>query len=255
MTDVSDRSRIAKGTPQGGQFAKENRRTQDDSDIETIGGKELPSNKAKTLLDGENVSKDTLTMLANHSDGQIRKLVAANSATPPTILRQLSLDDDGHVRESVAGNLNTPSNTARMLAQDDDVRVRAMVAINFNTPSDTLAMLATDSEKDVRKNVALNQNTPPIALRILARDPNPLVRTLIAMRSDLDCNLLDLLSYDSDWRVLRVLAARDDLTDGQRVRLLRTPDPTIQSLLGRRDAAEWLHGLPFQPDMTEWNAW
>lgn len=118
-----------------------------------------------------------------------------------------------------------------------------------------LSDAAYSKEPMVRCAAARHEGLTGRQARILARDPNPLVRTLIAMRSDLDCNLLDLLSYDSDWRVLRVLAARDDLTDGQRVRLLRTPDPTIQSLLGRRDAAEWLHGLPFQPDMTEWNAW
>lgn len=117
--------------------------------------------------------------------------------------------------------------------------------------SSSLTDAVYSKDRLVRAAAARHPDLTDRQAHTLARDTEPLVRTLIAMRPDLASETTDALSYDTDVHVLRAVAARIDLADGQRRRLARSQDAVVQSLLDRAEAAEWLRGLPFMPDMPE----
>lgn len=120
----------------------------------------------------ENISVESLSILAKDSSSLVRMRVACNPNTPTDMLNELSQDKDLGVRMSVAEN---PSVTRQILvrfSKDEDFRIRKEVASNSNTPIDILSFLSNDEDFLVRYYVALNPNTPSYVVNHMMEDKN-----------------------------------------------------------------------------------
>lgn len=113
---------------------------------------------------------ESLKILAEDDDCEVRRAAALNPNTPAESLKILAEDDDFEVREAPASNLNTPAESLKILAEHWDYGVREAVAANPNTPATLLKALATDDEVSVRRAVAKNPFTPVEVLAVLATD-------------------------------------------------------------------------------------
>ncbi|RYN12855.1 hypothetical protein PG2022B_0953 [Bifidobacterium animalis subsp. animalis] len=97
----------------------------------------------------------------------------------------------------------------------------------------------------------------PRALRMLVRDPAPAVRIAVASRTGLDEETIDRLTYDQNTDVLIALASLQPLTDGQKDRMMGTPDATVCELCGDMRAARLLRHVTgsLQPEPRQRKGW
>ncbi len=141
--------------------------------------------------------KERLGELATSLWMDVRRGVARNTNSAPSILMFLSEDENWTVRHDVARNMNTPPDILVLLAKDTIKDVRRCVADNANTPVDTLVFLAEDDD-NVRCGVASNASTPPAILAILAEDKMWTVRRNVAMNRNTPPSALTFLSMAED---------------------------------------------------------
>lgn len=107
---------------------------------------------------------------------EVRTQVAADSRTPPDILRFLGGERASvKVRRTVAANPTTPAETLHSLARDQDIQVRQAVAFNSATSPEVLSDLA-NSAVDLALLVALNPDAPSPTLDALVDSHEALVR-------------------------------------------------------------------------------
>src|SRR5207237_932443 len=106
---------------------------------------------------------------------QIRRIIAGNPNTPPSVLSYLSKDSDPDVHTPIAENPNSPLGTLERLARCKSAKVRAAVAENVNVSPDILTVLEADRDDDVRYSLAENPHLPEELLVALTEDSNPYV--------------------------------------------------------------------------------
>ena len=107
-------------------------------------------------------------------------------------IETLTADGDVLVRSALAANPASPATLLARLGTDPDPVVRRQVAARVND-EDLLALLAGDATTDVQSAVASNPWLPRwLALR-LAQSPSDDVRTALASRADLGVDVLAAL--------------------------------------------------------------
>ena len=141
---------------------------------------------------------ETLNILAENENYEVRWAVAENKNTPVKLLAVLAKDEDIDVRWAVALNKNTSADILAMLAKDENIGVRWAVANNRNTSADILAMLASDKEWWVRSAVAANGNTSVEVLAMLTKDEDNGVRSAVAENENTPKEALVTLSKDNN---------------------------------------------------------
>ena len=137
----------------------------------------------KQVAANPNTSVETLNILANDDDEEVRLEVAQNLNASVEILEILANDYDTDVRRMVAENSKTPAEVLNMLVNDEDNIVRLEVANNPNTEVNSLKVLAFDDDPEVRWGVAQNSNTPVEVLKVLVNDENTTVRRIVLKTS------------------------------------------------------------------------
>ncbi|MDR0379246.1 MAG: DUF2336 domain-containing protein [Candidatus Accumulibacter sp.] len=135
-----------------------------------------------------------LTLLAQDEDCHVRRNVARNEHTPPTVLETLADDTDEDVIEAVADNERTTTAVLARLAMHVNQSVRCNVALNEATPRDVLMQLAGDADAKVRRYVARAPHTPRAVLEILAHDPEALVWRATLKNESLPRELAEMLN-------------------------------------------------------------
>ena len=174
--------------------------------------------------------------VANVSRGVVN--VAGDSASPASVLADLSGSRSKVVRRAVAANLSAPGPALAKLVRDYETEVRTAVAGNANTPAEGLEALTLDQEEDVLAALCGNPNapvafmamqaaTPPsgwserwVRLAVNPSVPVPVARKLaysrdVAVRLGLASNpatpadVLEVLSLDESPQVQAVVAARN----------------------------------------------
>ena len=169
-----------------------------------------------------NTSAEMLEILANDYDADVRRMVAENSKTPAEVLNILVNDEDYLVRLEVANNPNTAVNSLKILAFDYDAEVRWGVAKNPNTPVEVLKVLVND---DVRFWDANDLNIPIEILKIFATDYDADIRKRVANNPSTPVEILNILANDEDPLVRRIVAIN-----------CNTPQETLQFLKIDEDA-------------------
>ena len=150
---------------------------------------------------------ETLAELANDPKSRARAAVAANAATPPTVLAALAVDPDPVVRSAVAehpsasaavlqtlvertrrsssanpvrcsaaAHRNASERTLRTLVGDLNDVVRETVAANPGCGSGMVAELAVSDDPLLRRGAARNPACPPLVLRRSISDLDGRVR-------------------------------------------------------------------------------
>lgn len=121
-------------------------------------------------------SRADLEQMVASKRAEVRTQVAADSRTPPDILRFLGGERASvKVRRTVAANPTTPAETLQSLARDQDIQVRQAVAFNSATSAEVLSDLA-NSAVDLALLVALNPDAPSPTLDALIDSHEALVR-------------------------------------------------------------------------------
>ena len=73
-----------------------------------------------------------ITLLAEDSSVEIRKIIAENEHTPEETLEALSFDDVDEVREALCKNINISEELLEDLADDDSQSVRDAAEVRIN---------------------------------------------------------------------------------------------------------------------------
>ena len=102
-----------------------------------------------------------LEKLSHDSDAGVRANVAANRATPGSILRQLATDSSTDVRWEVAKNPNTPADVFTNFANDPALCVRQTAARDTRTSSKGLMILIKQDDFRINAYLAMNPNVTP----------------------------------------------------------------------------------------------
>ncbi len=139
-----------------------------------------------------------LEILASDLDVEIREVIAQNRSTTLKTLQSLKDDEDKNVRMWVASHHNATASLLGELAKDEHSHVRACAAGNPKTPQNILEVLARDSE--CRGMIATNPSTPVSILKLLSQDSDPSIREMIAGNPGTPTSILDALSKDPYYR-------------------------------------------------------
>ena len=121
-----------------------------------------------------------LHKLCEHSDVEIRCLVARNEVAPQDLLLKLADSGNFQVRRAVASNPSAPTHLLHEMAADSNQGIRAAVAANTAATETIQATLASDKSSDVRLRVAGNLVTPNWVLEKLAADASETVQCAVA---------------------------------------------------------------------------
>lgn len=208
----------------------------------------------KKIFSGGDVSYEEQKAKLNAGDtGQLLAL-ARNEKTNPEILYLLSSNHNGEVRRAVAGNKATPVQAAPAMAKDVDQDVRLTLASRLVTllPSLTseehsklyafavqaLVTLTQDEVVQVRKELsdALRDyaKAPPDVVARLARDverevSEPILRFCVALADD---ELISIISSHPEPWVLSSIASRAIVSDNVTSAIIDADDaPAIRTLL------------------------
>ena len=144
------------------------------------------------------ISPETWSLLANHSNIDIRWQFAHYALAPIDIMVTLANDRNERVRSNLVSNryIHLPVHILAMLAQDPVYFVRRAVAYNFNTPVNVLRNLARDEHSWVHRALADNPNTPADVLRNLAQKANSDTRCAVARNPNTPVDVLANLARD-----------------------------------------------------------
>ena len=133
----------------------------------------------KVLIDSRNnVAEHTARKSAVLDDSEynrIRRIIATNPNTPPSVLDYLARNGNKDTQVRVAENPRTPVSALEHLARSDSATVRSAVAENENVSPDILTILGADDDDDVRYQLAENPHLPEELLVALTEDQNPYV--------------------------------------------------------------------------------
>ncbi len=124
----------------------------------------------KGLIGGKSMTYEKAKELARHEDSQVRLELAGREDIKPEILYYMAEDKDPEVRKIIAANNATPRHADLLLAKDDDQEVRVGMA-------EKIALLApglTADEQDAIRKMTYE------ALQILARDQITKVRQILS---------------------------------------------------------------------------
>lgn len=91
-----------------------------------------------------------LAALARDSAAGVRRRVAENPSTPPSLVETLRVDANPMVRRAVAERSDLSSGSIFALAMDRHASVRSSVVANPTTPGPILLALSTDTNATVR---------------------------------------------------------------------------------------------------------
>ena len=229
MTDVSDRSRIAKGMPQGGQFAKENHGACDDSDLEP-----MPAD-----TDDGNTRMETWAHVTN-----IRMLKDADTTDKWTMRgiranENLDLDPDElhgfavkayrpirrkdpNLAIAVAKHPNTSWETLNMMSKWNDPRVQYAVLNHPNATDVTRLLVASRAtEAGVRQWAWRTMRDPANLMKADVTDRHALIGA--CMNPHIDERAAVRLARDGGDVAVEYL--RDN----------ETLDPVFRDMLARSD--------------------
>jgi hypothetical protein len=106
---------------------------------------------------------------------ELMLLIAANPATPETVLKQLATEDDPLLLEQIAENPAAPIITLAHLAGHANERIRVAVSHNPKTPIEIIYTLIYDISADVRYALASNPLLPLQVIEEVCQDENPYV--------------------------------------------------------------------------------
>jgi len=197
---------------------------------------------------------EILYFLAEDASPEVRRLVAANGATPAQADHALAADQDETVRRDLAGKL---SRLAPGLTANEQDRLRRLTY-------ETLELLARDQIPKVRqilsdtlKDVA---NAPPDVIRRLARDAEIAVAAPVLQYSPVltDADLLDIIGSSPIPGALAAISRRALVTFPVADAIAATDDvEAIAVLLGNKSAQireETLDRLVDRaPDIDAWH--
>lgn len=151
-----------------------------------------------------------LEQLAGNDDPQVKRSVARNKLTPPSVLDLLAKEPDAGLLEQISNNPATPASTLEYLAKSDDWCVRCGVAGNPSTPPAVLLILAKDMDvaggEYIRKSVAENLGTPETAFNFLVKDKDWQIRAAIAENISTPEAILKILAKDKQYYVRQEVA-------------------------------------------------
>lgn len=105
-----------------------------------------------------------LQALAYSPDWKVRRLVAANQATPLAALELLAVDERTSVRDAVATNPSSPTPLVISTLHAVRASVRLRLARSPRSPAEVLVPLSKDSDPKVREAVASNRRAPGFVL-------------------------------------------------------------------------------------------
>jgi len=160
----------------------------------------------RTLARDKRVTADVLRRYARSDDAGVRCGVAANDATPVSLIGDLAGDKSELVRREIASRHDLLPAHIQVLTGDADDWVRQRLARNAIAPLDVLRVLAADVQADVRRAVARNAQCPLELLELLAADSNAWVRAAVAYQHHSPQELLVALAEDGDVDVLSGVA-------------------------------------------------
>jgi uncharacterized protein (DUF2336 family) len=194
---------------------------------------ERASDEAKQKLARSSHEKEILAYLAKDMRGDIRALVAANTATPREIDLELADDELGEVRIELARKI------ARLmpgLSKRETARIRDLTV-------EVLEKLAEDALPRVRQIVAeeikSSPDVPKQIVEVLARDAEIAVAAPILEYSPLlsDDDLLEIVATSEVEGVLAAIANRKELSGDVSEAVVATLDvPAVAALLANEDA-------------------
>lgn len=179
----------------------------------------------RTLARDERISSDVLLQYAKSDDAGVRCGVAANTATPVSLVGDLVSDKSEMVRREIASRDDLLSVHIVKLLVDTDVWVRQRLARNEIAPLPVLRAFAADVHADVRRAVARNTQCPLELLQVLATDSNAWVRAAVAYQHHSPRKLLLELAADEDVDVLSGVANNPN-----------TPQQVLEKLVASKEA-------------------
>lgn len=122
--------------------------------------REAETNVGFYLAHREDVSPETLAVLAQHHLRLVAEAVAGHPRTPQAALDRLAHHANRMVVGAVAGNSSTHPTTLAMLARHASSYVVYMVAGNVNTPPEELVRLSRLPDYELQERVKRNPSTP-----------------------------------------------------------------------------------------------
>ncbi|WP_290163610.1 hypothetical protein [Microbacterium sp. APC 3901] len=142
--------------------------------------------------------------MAANKRAEVRVQVAYSPKATPDILAFLGGERRSkQVRRAVAANPNTPPSVLRSLANENDAETRQAVAFNGATSIEVLADLAGRS-RDMALLVALNPDVPSQILDALVEDRDPLIKFVA------EAMLLEKASIDQGVRAVSTTVNDDE---------------------------------------------
>ncbi|MEU8278945.1 hypothetical protein ACFYOK_07850 [Microbispora bryophytorum] len=175
----------------------------------------LPTDVAETLAADTDIrvvaelalstTSDMAARLAEHPHAEVRRAVAANEATPPSVLAVL-LTGEGlpPARRCLVCDRKEPP-----FVHDPDWEP------DCELPSGASCDGSHESTVHDTQQQVLRNPATPAAAEELAASPDPAVRMLVAERRDLPSGIRDALAADPDAKVLKSIAPHPGLSEAR----------------------------------------
>jgi len=151
--------------------------------FDVLGGNRKGLAVMRLVARHNNVTTETLEILAKSQDDYVLSDVVANKKISESNLRRI-LNKGGYLIEwGASSNPSTPSELLAILAKSSNEYTRANVARNPNTRSSDLTLLSEDANWNVRGQVALNPSSSLETVAKLSKDLDERVRRYALERS------------------------------------------------------------------------
>ena len=152
-------------------------------------------------------------VIAASSNGELRRLLAANPSCPARILTFLSCDDYAKVRLGVAENPMTPISTLVSMILNKQWQNPEVIELNSaQAIEEKVEFFRQDDNYDVQVAVAQNPALPLEIIKALAHSSNNDTRRVVAGNSSLPSDYLEQLSYDEYFSVRKACASSPSLS-------------------------------------------
>lgn len=154
------------------------------------------------VANNPNTPSEILSILATHSDDDVRTAVAFNPNSSTIALECLLLDSEQKIRETVLAN----PQAASWMQRTPRYVPRAISYVQQHSDSDlaTLQQWLFSSASELRQLALRHPCTPLASMLLLVFSEEPL--EYLAMRQDMSTEALTLLSTNSSWRVRQAVA-------------------------------------------------
>ena len=191
----------------------------------------------------------------------LAKNIAANPATPPSLLAHIYAKGDVYTRAAVIAHKNCPLELLKSALVANENQVLRHLAADARLSAQVLGQLASNQDQQVRCAVATNISTPQIVIKRLLNDSSPRVRRALASRTDLNKASMKYLVKDRDDWVRQWLARNPSLSVSLLKKLLLDSVPDVRRAVARnpecpvallkvlaKDSQAWVRaGVSYQP--------